>query len=179
MVSSGAVALGRNGHGELDKKVAAAKGQVALMAGWRGAFAMHGIDVCQVLVSNGCRVDFDALSRASLQVVINGNDVIEETNNDLIASKVTRSARADLLVLLTNVDGYLDGNGGRISIMDAHKTTGENITISEFGIGGIATKLQAIREIACAAVIANGTELAVLSRILAGEDVGTLFVGGE
>ena len=116
LVSSGAIALGRNGHSsELDKRIAAAKGQVALMTGWREVFAMHAIDVCQVLVSNGCNIDFNALRTANLQIVINGNDVIEETNNDLVASKVARNTNADLLVLLTNVDGYLDGTGKRIS----------------------------------------------------------------
>ena len=170
LVSSGAIALGRNGHSsELDKRIAAAKGQVALMTGWREVFAMHAIDVCQVLVSNGCQIDFNALSSATTQLVINGNDVIEETNNDLVASKVARNTNADLLVLLTNVDGYLDGTGKRISSMDAQDAQFDASTVSEFGTGGIATKLQAIREAAITAVIANGAEHSVLSRILAGE----------
>ena len=175
-MSSGAIALGRNGQSELNDRLAASKGQLFLMDGWREVFASHKIDVCQVLINNGCHVDFDSLRASNVQVVINGNDVLESTNNDFIASKVARTAHADLLILLTNVDGYLDSNSGRVSAIDINQIRRASIcsTTSEFGTGGMETKIQAINEAATLAVIANGAERAIISRILAGEDVGTI-----
>ena len=179
-MSSGAIALGRNGQGELDNRLAASKGQLLLMDGWREVFASYKIDVCQVLVSNGCHVDFDSLRASNVQIVINGNDVLESTNNDFIASKVARTAHADLLILLTNVDGYLDINSMRVSAIDINQIRVSDCgATSEFGTGGIETKIQAIKEAAILAVIANGAERAIISRILAGDDIGTIIRGDK
>ena len=179
LVSSGAIALGRHGNCELDKRLASSKGQLRLMDGWRKVFAVHGIDACQILINNGCHVDFNSFRAPNMQIVINGNDVFESTNNDLVASKVAKAASADLLVLLTGVDGYLDNHGNRIAAIDINTARlNDHSTVSEFGTGGIETKIQAIKEAAILAVIANGEEHAIISRILAGEDVGTLFKRG-
>ncbi|MBI5227120.1 hypothetical protein HY988_00900 [Candidatus Micrarchaeota archaeon] len=181
LVSSGAVALGKRGNEGLKRELAAGKGQRLLMEGWAAAFAPFGLDVCQVLVNENDSIDFSLLMQAELQAIINGNDLSCITNNDLIASAIATRTQSDLLVLLTDVDGYLDGEKRRIEYIDiksislASASTDKNC----FGTGGICTKLQAMAETtATFGIIANGQEVNILGSIISGEDRGTLFTRG-
>jgi glutamate 5-kinase len=121
--------------------------------------------------------------------IINENDTVsvEEIrlgDNDILAAMVTNMLRADVLVLLTVVDG-LYRDGGRKDIVDVVTDGGQGLgdfvdsSRSALGVGGMATKLEAIRSVNAAgeaAVIANGRRPNVLTDIMAGKKVGSLFV---
>ena len=128
LVSSGAVALGRPRLGFspadrlslAEKQAAAAAGQTALMGVWEAALSEHGIRAAQVLLTrddtevrarwlNG-RNTLEALLRLGAAPVINENDTVavEELrhgDNDRLAARVAQMVRADVLVLLSDVDG--------------------------------------------------------------------------
>jgi glutamate 5-kinase len=107
-------------------------------------------------------------------------DEIRFGDNDQLAAMVTPLVGAELLVLLTDVEGVLDRRGRRISVMHDAAEIGElpNGSGSSYGSGGIASKLDAAKK-ACrsgaSVVIAPAAEAKVLSDVLSGADVGTLF----
>lgn len=203
IVSSGAIALGwkRLGYRKRPREVAelqasAAAGQSILMHHYERAFAKHERTVAQVLLThadlsnrsslNNARRALAALLDAGAIPIINENDTVatEEIHdrfgdNDQLASMVVPMVAADLLVLLTNVDGVLDATGQRLPVLPegsvVHERRGAE---GHQGTGGIASKIGAARK-ACRsgarAVIAPAYEPNVLERLLAGEDLGTLF----
>ena len=128
-----------------------------------------------------------ALHDLSAIPIINENDpvAVDEIrygDNDIIACLTANLIRADLLVILTVVDGLMGPDGEVIDVVDrvdARVTSLANSTKSSLGSGGMTSKLQAIRRVTEAgdhAVIANGRSRAVLTRLLDGEKVGTLFM---
>jgi len=174
----------------------AAVGQGQLMRTFHDAFARHGVKVAQVLLT---RDDFEhrdrylnirntlaALGRWGVLPIINENDAVavEEIrfgDNDIIAALLTNMLGADLLVLLTAVDGVLK-DGRVIDVID--QVNGEAMSLatgerSRLGSGGMASKLAAAGTVTRAgevAVIANARTPDVLMRVLAGEKLGTAFV---
>ena len=134
MVSSGAIALGRTvlklpaGRLELeDSQAAAAVGQIALARTWTEALSRHGITAGQVLVTLGdteerrrylnARSTIDKLLEWRAVPVINENDTVATTeirygDNDRLAARVATMVSADLLVLLSDVDGLYDCAAG-------------------------------------------------------------------
>jgi len=204
VVSSGAVAAGL-GALELRERpedlalrqACAAVGQSKLMQLYSENFADHGLQVAQLLLTHG---DIDSRSRsqnvrntlsrllASGKVVpvINENDSVatEELkfgDNDRLSAEVAILAGADLLVLLTSVEGLLDGEGRRISeVADVSAVSG--LAREEKGrlsVGGMVSKLQAVRlavEAGILTVIASGRKAGQISGVLAGRDVGTRFL---
>jgi glutamate 5-kinase len=119
--------------------------------------------------------------------IINENDTVAVdelrfSENDLLAALTCNALRGDALVLLTVVDGLLDGNGEKIDLVDDidHAMTHTRAVTSRMGKGGMATKLEAAKLVTHAgeiAVIANGRTPHVLSRLFAGEPgVGTVIV---
>ena len=203
LVSSGAIAVGRQSLGlaKRPKDIAvlqgvAAVGQTGLMNHWHEAFAPHNLQVGQMLLTRGdfedrnrylnlrnCLTELHALDAVP---IINENDAVAVDeirlgDNDVLAALVTNALCADLLVLLTVVEGLRDGDGKALDVVDdiqgvmalAHKTR------SALGTGGMQTKLEAARMVTGvgeAAVIACGRDENVLPRIVQGEPVGTLFV---
>jgi len=174
----------------------AAVGQGQLMRTFHDAFARHGLQVAQVLVTAddfqhrtrylNIRNTLAALAELGAVPVINENDAVAVDeirfgDNDTIASLVTNLLAAHALILLSNVDGVLDG--GRvvdvIEEVDEATMALAGAVRSRLGSGGMATKLAAAARVTRAgeiAVIANARAPRILTRLLAGESVGTLFV---
>ena len=206
MVASGAIGAG---VGELDLddrpkttprlQAAAAVGQGQLMRTFHDIFARCGVRVAQVLVTRSAFEDHQrylnirntlaALEEYGALAIINENDTvaIEELRygeNDVLAAIVTNMLGAELLVLLTVVDGVLrDGDVvDVITQVDDDTMSLVSGSASKFGTGGMATKLQAAEMVIRAgeaAVIANARTPKVLTRLLAGEQLGTVFVPAE
>ena len=209
LVSSGAVALGRQALGlsrsaRLDhKQAAAAAGQPLLMQAWREAFAPLGLVAAQLLLTArdteqrraflNARGTIDALLRAGAVPVVNENDStataeLRVGDNDRLSARVAQLAGADLLVLLSDVDGLYTADPRR-SPEARHLSQVEALTpdilalaggatAGGVGTGGMRTKLEAARIAAaagCATLIGSGLEEGALGRLLQGVARGTLI----
>lgn len=211
LVSSGAVGMGM-GKLCLDKKpeelalkqAAAAVGQCELMYTYDKMFSEYNHTVAQILleaddIKNGARKEnfistLEKLMELKVLPIVNENDTVatEELkigDNDTLAAVVAVSAGADLLVLLTDIDGLytadprIDPEAKFIERVD--KITPEILALggkegTKVGTGGMATKLSAAKIAAaggCGTVIANGRDPEVIYDILDGKTVGTRFVG--
>jgi glutamate 5-kinase len=208
VVSSGAIALGMRVLGLSVRpralpmqQAAAAVGQNRLMQNWEHGFAAHGIRIAQVLLTHddmadrrrflNARHSLRSLVDAGVIPIVNENDTVavEEIkygDNDLLAALVCNLITADLLVMLTDVDGLLAQDGGRIAVVrDIDREAAPLAGATEHGgvgSGGMASKVQAAKAAArhgVASAVANGTQAGILARLLAGEDVGTLFLPSE
>lgn len=205
LVSSGAITAGCAELGRADRpsdvadaQAVAAIGQRRLMTHWHDAFQKVGLGVGQVLLT---RADFDDRLRflnlhnciTRLQAldcvpIANENDTVavEELrfgDNDLLAALLANAVRADALVLLTGVPGLLDESGAVIPQVNDLLAAARQVRAekSNWGSGGMATKLDAARNVVDAGatcVIAGGREKDVIARVLAGEEEGTVFVPG-
>ncbi len=217
LVSSGAIAAGmmvtetEKRPGDLAQLQAlAAIGQSRLMSLYESACQEHQFHCAQILLSwddvkdrkrhlNVRNCIYALLSRGILPV-INENDTVSVDeirfgDNDRLAALVGTMIRAELTILLTTVDGLLEGHtpGGRgraerdppkrISVIT--KITPEIRAMAggtddkQFSVGGMSSKLEAaemVMEAGDSLWIANGSDFGVLRRILAGEDVGSVFV---
>lgn len=212
IVSSGAVALGRPklklGNGSLplaEKQAAAAAGQPLLMQAWAQAFARHGIEVSQSLLTLedaqvrrrylNARTTLQHLLQHKLVPIINENDTVATAeikfgDNDRLAARVAAMLGADTLVLLSDVDGLYDKNPQQHK--DAtHIATIEQITkqieamgggaISGFSNGGMITKIEAARiatAAGCSVIIAKGEAHHPLQAILDGAR-SSIFVASQ
>ena len=205
VVSSGAVALGRRRLGlkrralaVQEKQAAAAAGQSLLMRAWEQAFEPYGITCAQVLLTrddtevrrrwlNG-RATIDALLGFGVTPVINENDTVvtEEIrygDNDRLAARVAQMIAADVLVLLSDVDGLYtcdprrDPAARRLEVVGAltpeiEAMAGGANAEAGVGSGGMATKLMAARiaqHAGCATVITQGARPAPLEALEDGE----------
>jgi glutamate 5-kinase len=203
MVSSGAIALGV-GHLGLKRRpkdmpslqAAAAAGQSLLMQRYGDAFGAHGLPLAQVLLThadlanrtraNNARSALTRLLELGALPIINENDAVavdEITfgDNDELAAMVAPLCEADLLLLLSSVDGLQDERGRRVRFAPyvSDRIMGmANDDTSEVGRGGMRSKLLAARSAMLGGVhvvIASASEPRVIERVLAGEDVGTLL----
>jgi glutamate 5-kinase len=210
LVSSGAVGLGRGRLGlhrartsdVVLRQACAAVGQSLLMHCYERLFREHGINIAQLLLTqedfvernrySNLRQTTERLLKLGVVPVINENDTVSTaelqvtsgrifSDNDRLAALVASKLDAEALILLTNVDGLLDGDGQLIPVVtsvDAQvKAMASGPSVG--GRGGMVTKLEAA-EIAMRAgtiaVIANGRTERILERISAGETLGTVFV---
>ncbi len=204
IVSSGAIALGikKLGYRARPKEMArlqaaAAAGQSLLMQAYEEAFAARDLCVAQVLLThsdladrtraNNARAALGALLDARAIPILNENDsvAVEEIkfgDNDQLAAMVAPLVDADLVVLLSDVDGLLDGGGRRIAtVRDVAAEALPHVrkSTSTVGVGGMASKVEAARRATLAGanvVVADARAPGTLDAVLAGEDVGTLFV---
>jgi len=204
IVSSGAVALGVKKLGLASKptemallQAASAAGQSVLMHLYEDAFERCNLAVAQVLLThadladrtraNNARDALAALLDARLVPIINENDTVavEEIrfgDNDQLASMVTPLVSADLLILLSDVEGLLDATGARVPLIRNVAREARPLAQSKTsgpGTGGMLSKLEAARRgmlAGASVVIADARNPRVLSAVLAGEDVGTLFL---
>ena len=203
LVASGAIGAGLGELGLAERpdtmprlQAAAAVGQGQLMRTFHDVFAEHAVRVAQVLVT---RDDFDdrtrylnirntlhALDEYGAVAIINENDTVAVDEirfgeNDVLAAIVASMMGADLLVLLTVVDGVLAG-GEVVDVIERVDDETRALVQGErsaLGSGGMGTKLQAAEMMIRAgeaAVIANARTDDVLTRVLAGERIGTVFV---
>jgi glutamate 5-kinase len=199
LVTSGAIAFGmsRLGYRTRPKETgklqaAAAAGQSVLMRRWDEAFSAAGLTVAQVLLThddladrervNNARDAFAELLEAGAIPIVNENDTVSTAeirlDNDQLAAMVAPLVSADLLILLTDVEGVLDKNGKRIALMSDDAELGTVVQSGErLGSGGILSKLDAANK-AChsgaSVVIAQASRPNVIRDIVAGGDVGTL-----
>jgi len=209
IVSSGAIAAGMARLWLLEKpktipqkQAAAAIGQSALMWNYERAFTCYGEKVAQVLLTRddlsnrrrylNARNTLLTLLGLGVIPIINENDtvVVEEIkfgDNDNLSALVTSLVNADLLIILSDIDGLYDRdprlskNAKLIPLVRQVTTEMEKKasgTLSPISIGGMVTKLQAARKAALFGVpmiLANGMVEGTLERIFQAEDVGTLF----
>ena len=174
VVSSGAIALGRAvlklpaGPLKLeDSQAAAAVGQIALARSWSEVLGAHAITAGQVLVTLGdteerrrylnARETIDKLLEWRAVPVINENDTVATSeirygDNDRLAARVATMVSADLLVLLSDVDGLYDkppGSGGDAKLVPVVARISPEIEAmagaseSQFARGGMLTKIEA------------------------------------
>jgi glutamate 5-kinase len=177
----------------------AAVGQRRLMDAWGAAFAPYRIPVAQILLTRddvdrrqrflNLRNTISAIQEMGAIPIINENDTVSTDeivkisfgDNDLLAAVVAHALRANLLVLLTVVDGLLDASGKPVRIVEsvAQARTLVKVEKSAMGKGGMDSKLQAaatVTDAGEALVVADGRMKNVLARIMDGDEVGTLFV---
>jgi len=199
VVSSGSIALGRGRLPDLgarleDKQAAASVGQSLLMAAWSEALAPHGLVAGQVLLTRddterrrrwlNARATVQALLTHGVVPIVNENDTVttEEIrygDNDRLAARTAQLARADLLILLSDVDGLYtadprrDPNAAHLPLIetlspDILAMGGGANADAGVGTGGMATKLaaaQIARSAGCATIIASGQTLSPLTAI--------------
>ena len=177
----------------------AAVGQRRLMDAWAAAFAPHQLPVAQLLLTRedvddrtrylNLRNTIGAVHELGGVPIVNENDTISTDelakisfgDNDILAALVTHALRADLLVLLSVVDGILDGEGSPVRLVEKLDEARELVRAekSALGKGGFNSKLEAARmvtESGEAMIVADGRTASILPRLLDGEPLGTLFV---
>jgi glutamate 5-kinase len=210
LVSSGAIAAGMARLGFTtrprsipEKQAAAAVGQSALMWHYEQAFGRHALKVAQVLLTQddvshrarylNARNTLLTLLGLHVLPVVNENDTvavdeIRVGDNDNLAALVAHLIDADLLALLTDVEGLYTGdprrNPGARKIEVVEELTEDLRHLAEDGegrvsVGGMSAKLQAAQKAVASGipmVIASGLEGQTLQRLLKGELVGTIFL---
>jgi glutamate 5-kinase len=210
VVSSGAIASGMKKLGLKEKardvpmkQAIAACGQSALMWNYERAFSEFGERVAQILLTHdgladrrrflNARKTLLTLLRIGIIPIVNENDTVavEEImfgDNDNLAALVTSLVEADLLVLLTNIDGLYtnDPRNHRdaefISVINEIDKEIQKMAGKTFGrttTGGMKTKIEAAKAAAAFGVptiIANGKRSSTLANIFSGEKIGTLFL---
>jgi len=203
LVSSGAIALGVQHLGMKKRptqmaglQAAAAAGQGLLMHRYAEVFAEHDLKVAQVLLShadlanreraNNARAALTRLLELGVIPIINENDAVATDeirfgDNDELAAMVASLCGAELLVLLSDVEGLLDESKKRVPYvpqLDGATLGLATAEISKVGRGGMRSKLESARRATLAGahvVIASASRADVLCGIVSGDDVGTLF----
>lgn len=215
LVSSGAIAVGRNKVHVTDfenttlseKQAFAAIGQAQLMMIYQKLFSEYGQIAAQVLMTKytltnilsrrNAENTFSELLKLGVTPVVNENDTvstyeIEFGDNDRLSAMVTAIVKADLLILLSDIDGlFTDDPNTNLDAEFVNVVTemndelinmGKESSSSNVGTGGMSAKLAAA-EIATKSganmVISNGNDLMNIYRIINGEDCGTLFVSNK
>ena len=212
LVTSGAIGMGAGALGirhkinEVKKRQALASvGQGILMHEYQQAFLAQGQKVAQVLLTYAnftnrkyyvnLKNAVETLLGMGIVPIVNENDCvsIDEIDlafgdNDKLSALVASKIDAELLILLTDVDGLYDKNPrtGRAAqlIPVVHEITNEIAAMagkagSAFATGGMVSKIEAARTASnggCKVILANGRSKNVILRILEGEEIGTLFM---
>ncbi|MGM9961062.1 MAG: glutamate 5-kinase [Allobaculum sp.] len=213
LVSSGAIMVGwqalglpRRPHVLSRTQACASVGQARLMMLYQKFFSEYGQHCSQILltkyslVHNPARTNamntFEELLDLGVVPIVNENDTIatdeiEFGDNDTLSAIVASLIQADLLILLSDIDGlYTDDpnrNPDAKFIDEVHEINDEILSLgkgasSGVGTGGMATKLNAARlagASGCDMVIANAKDFHIISRIIQGETVGTFFVANK
>ena len=209
LVSSGAIGMGAGKLSLADKpsdiptkQAAAAVGQCELMYTYDKLFSEYNHTVAQILITgediehSARRSNFENTVRRLLELgalpIINENDSIATDeivigDNDTLGAIAATAVNADLLILLSDIDGlytadpHKDKNAVLLECVDEITPAIEGMTGgagSRFGTGGMATKIKAAKIAVNAGIdmiIANGKDPAVLYEILEGKNVGTRF----
>lgn len=212
LVSSGAIAVGRKVIGIQErpkdlatKQACAAVGQARLMMVYQRLFGEYSQIASQILMTKSTMVNtvsrenakncFDELFRMGIIPIVNENDTISTHemqfgDNDSLSAVVASLTEADLLILLSDIDGlYTDDphtNPDAVLIErvddlgEDYLNMAKDSTGSDVGTGGMSTKLKAA-QIAMASgadmIIANGKDVGILHQIIEGNFKGTLFKG--
>jgi glutamate 5-kinase len=213
LVSSGAIGAGMARLGLKErpdtipgKQAAAAVGQGLLMHIYEKMFAEYGVNVAQILLTRddladrkrylNARDTLFTLAQYGAVPIINENDTvavesIKFGDNDLLAALVASLVGAELLVILSDIDGLYTANPQKdtearlISLVDEITSDIEEIAGgagSELGTGGMISKIYAAKiavQSGTTMIIANGQEGNIIRRIIQGENIGTVFLAKE
>lgn len=214
LVSSGAIAAGRQALGSAgrpetlaEKQAYAAVGQARLMMVYQKLFAEYNHVAAQVLLTKDTMTNdasrynaqntFDELLRLNAIPVVNENDTISTHeiqfgDNDRLSAIVAALIGADLLILLSDIDGlYTDDphqnpDAAFISLVSEITpqllSMGKESSGSDVGTGGMSAKLAAARiatDSGSDMIIANGDNVEVILDIMAGSEKGTLFLAHD
>ncbi|MDT0202819.1 glutamate 5-kinase [Nocardioides sp. AE5] len=208
LVSSGAIAAGlaplglkRRPRGLAAQQAAASVGQGLLVRHYTEDLARHGIVTGQVLLTvddvtrrahyRNAHQTFAKLLELGVLPIVNENDTVATSeirfgDNDRLAALVAHLVHADLLVLLSDVDGLYDGNPAREGTSLIPDVRGEadlvgveigTVGAAGVGTGGMTTKVEAARIATGAGIPVVLTSAPNAAAALAGEPVGTLFHG--
>lgn len=214
LVSSGAIGAGMGQLGlttrpeEIPKQQAlAAIGQSELMTVYQQRFATYGQKISQVLLTHDV-LDYpqsreyvhntiEQLLNWGIIPVVNENDTVAVDeldhrttfgDNDQLSAIVAVRSHADLLIMLSDIDGFYTGNPHQDPnaqlIKELHQVTDDSLNRAGgagtvFGTGGMATKLKAAANILRhnqMMVLANGANPSIIFDIMNGEEIGTLFI---
>ncbi|MCR5053346.1 MAG: glutamate 5-kinase [Lachnospiraceae bacterium] len=210
LVSSGAIAVGRQAMGittrpsKISRKQALASiGQASLMSIYQRFFSEYNQKAGQILMTRNTVIDnvsrknaentFEELFTMGVVPVVNENDTISTFemqfgDNDTLSAIVTSLVHADLLILLSDIDGLFDEdpkkNKNAKLIKEVDEITDDlykaasKVPGSDLGTGGMATKIKAA-SIAVRSgadmIITNGKDVSVIHRIMEGNNPGTVF----
>ena len=214
LVSSGAIAAGKKtvglkgeDHTVAVKQACAAIGQARLMMVYERLFSQYGQTAAQVLMTKNTIVadlnrfnahnTFMELLKLGTIPIVNENDTIstyeiEFGDNDTLSAIVTALTGADLLILLSDIDGLYSDDPRKNpqaefmpivpELTPEIMAMGKASTGSDVGTGGMESKLRAA-EIATKSgadmIIANAKDVRILHRIMDGRDIGTLFLANR
>ena len=211
VVSSGAIAVGRRAAGlghrpseTKEKQACAAIGQARLMMIYQKLFSEYNQLAAQILMTKRTVMDnlsrfnalntFQELLKLGAIPIVNENDTVSTYemqfgDNDTLSAIVAALIDADLLLLLSDIDGLFtdDPNSNPnaklihvVEKLDDHLLKmGKNTSTSDVGTGGMASKLTAAKLASAAGtdmVIANGEDFRNIHRVIEGQDCGTLFL---
>ncbi len=213
LVSSGAIGMGvgklklkKRPDDLATKQAAAAVGQCELMYTYDKLFSEYNHTSAQILITDDDIADTERKSNFTntlfrlleLDVIpiINENDTVATHqivlgDNDTLSAIVAASVNADLLIILSDVEGLYDSDPRNTKnaklIPYVKEITPEIVALggsagSALGTGGMATKIKAAQiagEAYCDTVIANGADPSILYSIVAGEQIGTRFLGKQ
>ena len=211
LVTSGAIACGRRAvHISkpatiAEKQACAAIGQARLMTTYQRIFSEYGHLAAQILMTRNTIVadlnrynahnTFSELMNMGVIPIVNENDTISTFeiedvigDNDTLSAIVTALTGADLLILLSDIDGLYTDDPHKYpdakfidrvdSLTDELLSMGKGTTGSDIGTGGMETKLTAAKIATYSGadmVIANGKDVRVIHRIMEGRNYGTIF----
>ena len=211
MVSSGAIAVGRRAAGlghrpseTKEKQACAAIGQARLMMIYQKLFSEYNQLAAQILMTKRTVMDnlsrfnalntFQELLKLGAIPIVNENDTVSTYemqfgDNDTLSAIVAALIDADLLLLLSDIDGLFtdDPNSNPdaklihvVEKLDDHLLEmGKSTSTSDVGTGGMVSKLTAAKLASAAGtdmVIANGEDFRNIHRVIEGQDCGTLFL---
>lgn len=184
------------------QQVCASIGQHILMSNYQSLFNKHNIKVAQILLTyedfsnkktfNNLRNSLSKLLELEIVPIINENDPISIDeigpsfgDNDMLSALIASKMKADLLVILTNVDGLFNKNPNSKGAYLINEIRNIDKSIESLGgkpdglgIGGMKTKIKAAKTATkggASVVVANGKKERILNRIINNEDVGTIF----
>jgi len=209
IVTSGAISSGagvlkinRNNLSIPDKQALAAVGQAVLMDEYRKCFDKLGFNIGQILLTEddmrsrkrflNARNALDSLFKMNVIPVINENDTVTVSeikfgDNDTLSAHVFNLIEADLLILLSDIDGFYNELDDPEPVYEINKITDDIRSRAggagtSHGTGGMITKINAaemIMRFGGMMIIADGNEKNILTKIISGERKGTLFIGGQ
>ncbi|UCG55872.1 MAG: glutamate 5-kinase [Phycisphaerales bacterium] len=183
----------------------AAIGQPLLMAEYRKSFLRHGVTVAQVLLTAevlnnrktylNLRNAIETLLKLGVVPILNENDSVSTDeigsafgDNDKLSALVASKIDADLLIMLSDIDALYSKNPRKFPdaepIHTVFEITDEIVRNvggkgSQYAVGGMKTKIEAAKiasNAGCRIVLANGRLRNVVGRIIAGEEIGTIFM---
>lgn len=209
LVSSGAIAVGRKAIGMRErpsklevKQACASIGQARLMMIYQKLFMEYNQIASQILMTKNTLVNennrenarntFETLLSMGAIPIVNENDTVSTYeirfgDNDTLSAIVTALIEADLLILLSDIDGLFTDDPNRnpdakfieyVDRIDERFTQMAKGSSSDVGTGGMSTKLGAARLATSAGadmIIANGADMGIIHRIMEGERIGTMF----